>query len=102
VPIILHVIHSSGGTRCCRALSVGDVEAAGEDIVVVVLNDWETSKLTERIPSVGLANRDRRQDQAPETCVGGFRLLIIAASLPAIAVSTLKAESHETRHAVLL
>ena len=40
MPIILHVIHSSGVARCCRVLSVGDVvgvvEAVGEDIVVVV------------------------------------------------------------------
>jgi len=44
VPIILHVIHSSGATRCCRVSSVGGVvdvvEAVGEDIVVIVFNGW--------------------------------------------------------------
>ena len=56
--MILHVMHSSGATRCCGVLSAGDVVgvvgAVGEDIVAVVLNGWELIKLTERVSSARL------------------------------------------------
>ena len=58
--MILHVMHSSGATRCCTLLSVGGVveviEAMGDDIVVgVSLVDGRVTavaaKPTERISS---------------------------------------------------
>jgi hypothetical protein len=57
--MILHVMHSSGATRCWRVLSAGDVVgivgAVGEDIVAVVFHGWEPIKFTEWVPSARLA-----------------------------------------------
>lgn len=46
--MILHVMHSSGATRCCTALSVGGVVGAvgpmGEDMGSTWGSDWTESR----------------------------------------------------------
>jgi len=88
--MILHVIHSSGVTFCCRVLPVGGVvcvvKAEGDDIVVFDV-DWGKPVRNGFPPLLG---SDRNQSRSTASSsgthetffIGISRLLLIAVSSP--------------------
>ena len=93
MPIILHVMHSSGAVRCCRVSSVGDVvgvvEAVGDDIVFVMFDGWGMLNSWTGLPRLACRSRTERRSRSS------------SASLLVGRIGSL-GEECETRHVLLL